>query len=56
MLKFQGKKLSLGYATGIGQLIKTNQEPAMHLLGLCLDDCAMKDEEFSVLLDSIVNS
>ena len=56
VFKYTNKKLGNGYARGLGQLIRENANPSMHVLQLELDDCNMKDDEFATILLSISSS
>lgn len=55
-MNFHGQPLSIGYCRAFASMIQANMEPQNHLLSIHLDDCNMKDAEFSLILDAILNS
>ena len=54
--RYQGKILSPGYAAVLGELFLHNTELERHILKLNIDDCSMKDEDFSAILEGIFHS
>lgn len=46
----------MGYCKAFASMIRSNVEAQNHLLSIHLDDCNMKDEEFSVILDAILHT
>mmetsp|Transcript_21437 Transcript_21437/g.33122 ORF Transcript_21437/g.33122 Transcript_21437/m.33122 type:complete len:127 (+) Transcript_21437:2000-2380(+) len=53
-LIYQGKIMSLGYAKALSKFITAETSFENQIMKIHLDDCAMKDPEFAVLLDSVL--
>jgi hypothetical protein len=56
VLRYQGKNMGIGYARALTKFIENNKNIQYHIINLHLDDCCMKDVEFNIILQGILNS
>ena len=56
MIKYQGKTMGMGYAQAIASYLKQSTKIDHLILKIHLDDCYMKDEQFSTILEGVRSS
>jgi len=54
-LSFDGESLTNGYTQALATFIRGNMDQSKHILDLSLSGCGLKDHDFALILDAILN-
>ena len=56
VLSFDGESLANGYTQALASFIRGNMDQSKHILDLSLSRCGLKDQDFAMILDAILNN
>ena len=55
-ISFDRESLTNGYTQALAIFIRSNMDQSKHILNLFLSGCGLKDHDFALILDAILNA